>query len=677
METKRYEIETARLSVSFEGGERLRLRQIKADGREWLSAADSGGFAVYADDLRLDARDLRLDDFRVEAADGVQHVVASLSGGNLRVEQHVQIYDNTALLEQWLVVRTTAPQRITRVDSLALKIAPGAYDLLHFDSDWGQEFDPVRAALNDAVTLETRLGRASKGQHPYFALLATPGVIAGSVSWSGNWCLRFEPADDGVLISGGLHDWAFEKTLAMGEALESPRVVLAFGSSLDETARQFARVGRRWWIPHNALSSALPVEWNHWWSYEDVEIDETVFRANAAAAAALGVELCTLDAGWFGVSHAGSGEVGVGWHDLRGDWELVNAARFPSGIRALADEVHALGMKFGLWCEIEGLGPRAALSDRRPDFAALRDGDPLGYVCMGNPDAEQWAFETLSRLIREYDADWIKLDFNLEPFAGCNRTDHGHGAGDGLYAHYRGYYRLLDQIRAAFPEVVLENCASGGLRIDLEMLRHTHLTFLSDPDWLTHDLQVFWGATTMLPADACLHWSASEWRSDSHPPEQTFNPRDPALTAAQLDSFTRAAMLGAFGMSQKLPDLPEWVAQRLATHIRVYKEHVRRFVRAADLYRLTDQPLRSGADDRWCAFQYRLPDGSESLVFVFRLAGSDSQRAIKLRDLAAERVYRITGFEGETYELLTGAALMARGLVLKLSEGELALIKMG
>ncbi len=606
MEVKHFEIETARLRVSFEAGERLRLRQITTDGRAWLSTVDNGGFAVYVDDQRHDARDLRLDDVRVEAANGVQQVIATLSGAGLQIEQHICLYEDTALLEQWLIVQTSAPQRITRVDSLALSFAPAAYDLLHFDSDWGQEFEPAHAALDHAVTLETRMGRSSKGEHPYFALTTDHAAIAGAVAWSGNWCARFAPTDDGVVFSGGLSDWAFEKTLAVGERLETPRVILAFGADLDETTRQFAQVGRRWWIPHNTLSRALPVEWNHWWSYEDVEIDEAVFRENAKAAAALGIELVTLDAGWFGASFASLGEsqasLGfasagaepIGWHDLRGDWELVNSARFPGGIRALADDVHALGLKFGLWCEIEGLGKRAALNDRRPDFAAQRDGESLGYVCMGNPAVEQWAFETLSRLIRDYDADWIKLDFNLEPFAGCNRTDHGHGAGDGLYAHYRGYYRLLDRIRAAFPEVVLENCASGGLRIDLEMLRHTHLTFLSDPDWLTHDLQVFWGATQMLPADACLHWSASEWRSPSHPPEQDFNPRDPTLTVEQFDSFTRAAMLGAFGLSQKLPDLPEWVRDRLATHIRIYKEQVRRFVRAGELYHLTDQPRRNG-----------------------------------------------------------------------------------
>ncbi len=78
-----------------------------------------------------------------------------------------------------------------------------------------------------------------------------------------------------------------------------------------------------------------------------------------------------------------------------------------------------------------------------------------------------------------------------------------------------------------FPEVVLENCSSGGLRIDLGILRQTHMTFLSDPDWPVHDLQIFWGASTMLAPDVLLHWSFCDWRSTNPPPQQTFNPRDP------------------------------------------------------------------------------------------------------------------------------------------------------
>jgi alpha-galactosidase len=470
-------------------------------------------------------------------------------------------------------------------------------------------------------------------------------------------------------LSGGLQDWNFCKALQAGESLATPHMILALGHDLNMISRQYAQVGRRYWYPHNALCEELPVEWNHWWSYEDIDINENVFRENVLAAAKLGVEICTLDAGWFGT--------GTEWHKERGDWHLVNRERFPSGIRSLAEFVHANGMKFGLWCEIEGLGTNAELATLHPDFPALRDDQPLGYVCFGNPAVQEWAYQILSGLIRDYDTDWLKLDFNVDPEAGCNRTDHGHNEGDGLYEHYQGYYRVLERIRGEFPHVVLENCSSGGLRIDLGIMRQTHLTFLSDPDWPVHHLQVFWGASTLLAPNVCLHWSFSEWRGEGRPAQQTFNPRDPNLKPHQLDYYTHMAMLGAFGFSQKLPELPAWVAERLAHHIQVYKSHVRRFVREADLYRLTDQPRRNGQGERWCAFQYSLTDASEHLLFVFRLPGAEPERAIRLAGLDANRLYQIESLDGERLQSMTGHDLVENGIVFTtLKEEESALLRL-
>jgi alpha-galactosidase len=344
--------------------------------------------------------------------------------------------------------------------------------------------------------------------------------------------------------------------------------------------------------------------------------------------------------------------------------------------RALSDQTHQQGMKFGLWCEIEGLGINAQLAKDHPEYIATRDEQRLGHVCFGNPSVKEWAYGTLRRLITDYNCDWIKLDFNLDPGHGCNRTDHGHQAGDGLYAHYRGYYHTLERVRKDFPEVVLENCSSGGLRIDLGILRQTYMTFLSDPDWPVHDLQIFWGASTMLAPDVLLHWSFCEWRGTNKPPQQTFNPRDPNLTQKQFDYYTRISMLGLFGYSQKLPDLPDWVRDRLVTHTQIYKDVVRRFVREADLYRLTGQPKRSGDDEGWSAFQYGLPDRSEHLLFVFRLPNSPKEYSVSLQDLEPDRLYQVTGLENEFAQQLSGRDLMSQGITFNdLHEEDSALLR--
>lgn len=654
-------LSTARLDLVLERDEKhLSLARCAADGHSWLHpGGERALFAVTIDGQRHTSRALELAGVEMDFTQaGAQHMIARFGGSGFEVEHHLRVYQDTALIESWQVIRCAGgqPIQVTRADSFTLDIPAGEYELFHYTSDWGSEFEPVRDRLVAAKTLETRFGRSSKGQHPWFALTHASGmVLSGAVAWSGNWVFRFEPIDGGFHLSGGLHDWQFSKDLSPSETMETPIVVLALGKDLNAVSQQYARVGRRCWYPRATLSRQVPVEWNHWWSYEDDHINEERFLENVAAARTMGVEVCVLDAGWFGPSDAGTF-----WYDYRGDWDLVNSQRFPRGVRPLSDACHARGMKFGMWCEIEALGVRARLAETRPELVALRDGERLGYICFGSPQTQEFAYQTLSRLIVENNLDWIKLDFNLDPGAGCNRTDHGHGVGDGLYAHYTGYYRTLERIRRDFPEVVLESCSSGGLRIDLGLLRRTDMTFLSDPDYPVHDLQLFWGATTMLAPDSCLHWSFGEWINKNPPPPQNFNPRDPRLRPHQLDYYTRISMLNVFGWSQKLPELPAWVEARLSHHARIYKEHVRRFVREADLYRLTGQPRRDGSGDRWCAFQYRLPD--ENLVFVFRLPGGEASRNIRLYDLQPDRLYRVVGFEGEDFGAQRGSDLMQTGI---------------
>ncbi|MCS6848928.1 MAG: alpha-galactosidase [Anaerolineae bacterium] len=642
----------------------LRLDQLALPGNDWVDAAASPLFGVLAGGAHIHAHDdgLQVLDVRIEDGLASTGCVTRLRHAptGLEITHHFVVHAE-GLIESRLDVRNAGDRSITltRLDSLALALKPAACELMYYTAAWGDEFGGVRRPLREAFRLETRAGRSSNQHHPWFILFraGASGMLSMSVAWSGNWCFRFDPHNGGWLVSGGLSDWEFATTLQPGETIAAPPVVLvlAEGDDLNAISIPYARVGRRRWYPRNAPARRLPVEWNHWWSYEDKAIDEATFRANIAVAAEMGIEVCTLDAGWFGPP-----DPATHWYDYRGDWHLVNTTRFPNGIRALADDAHSRGLKFGLWCEIEGLGRLARLAEDHPEFVAARDGERLGYVCLGDPAAQEWAFETLSRLVDDFALDWVKLDFNLDPGAGCNRADHGHAAGDGLYAHYQGYYRLLQRLRARYPEVIWENCSSGGLRVDLGMLRHTHFTFLSDPDWPEHSLQLFWGATTMLAPDALLRWTYSEW-INGYPPQQ-FNPRDPNLQPHELDYFIRIGMLGVMGLSQKLPELPAWVRERYTAHIALYKSLVRRFVREADLYRLTEQPKRDGSGDRWAAFQYALPDADEHLLFVFRLPGGAPTRTLHLRALHSGRDYLLQWRSHARAERRTGAQLMREGL---------------
>ena len=145
--------------------------------------------------------------------------------------------------------------------------------------------------------------------------------------------------------------------VAPGTTFASPVVTVATAADgdVETAARALARVGRRHWFARRAVAAAMPREWNHWWPYEDAGIDHATFVANAREARRLGLDVAVLDAGWFGPS-----DPAAHWYDVRGDWDRVNEARFPRGVEAVADDVHALGLGFGLWLEVEAVGSARA-----------------------------------------------------------------------------------------------------------------------------------------------------------------------------------------------------------------------------------------------------------------------------------------------------------------------------
>lgn len=547
------------------------------------------------------------------------------------------------------------------LDALTAGLPDQRWSALWFTSRWGEEFTPERREDAAGLVVQTHTGRSSHGAHPLIALSGTDLVILISVAWSGNWRIAI---DDAGIVRAGVSPHEFWLELAPGQSVTSPAVFVATGATLaDAGAHLAAAVGRL--VPRTPWSESMPTEWNHWWPYEDRDITQEIFAREAARAAELGLSVATLDAGWFG-----SADADADWQAERGDWHLVNTDRFPDGLAALADRVRAQGVEFGIWIEGEAVGAAAGLRHERPELLATRSrpesieritvsldpDDPtfLGYVCLGSPAARAFVEDALDRVITQTGARWLKLDFNVDPGSGCDRTDHGHGAGDGLFRHYQGLYAVLDTFRERHPEVVLEACASGGLRLDLGLAQHVHCSFLSDPDWTEHHLQVLWAVSLMLPPAAMLHWSWSQWRGD-HAPQQ----RDLAeLETAEFDRELRAAMLHRFGVSLRLGDLPAPLRERLRTHVAAYRREVAPLLSAGVLRPRTGQPLRGGLGERHPVFQ--LDAGDAHLLAAFSLDSVHDEFSASWDCLDPDARYSVTELADDVAPWsATGAELMA------------------
>ncbi len=550
--------------------------------------------------------------------------------------------------------RMEKPVRVYRLDA-GVALPSDDVKLSYFSSDWGSEFTPHTQKLAGEFSFGSISGRSGKGFSPWCGLETPKGCYSAAMAWSGCWNCCAVPADGYCHFSMGLSTEEFFTDVKPGETFTAPSFYLAEGETLEDACLEQRRYFRKnLSLLNDGGLADLPYEYNTWWPYEDSAINEDIFQQNAEIARKLGCRYAMMDAGWFGGT-----EEGQSWYEKRGDWEIVNQEKFPSGMKALCDKAKAVGILPGIWCEIEAVGKDAKLNEIRPEIIAKRDGKSLGYVCLASKAGREWAMSVIDRIAGEYGAKWIKFDYNLDPAPGCNADGHDHGKGDGLYAHYLGYYRLLDEIHRKYPDVVIENCASGGLRMDIEIASHCHYNFLSDPDYTEFHLQCYWGALSYLHQSALLHFSWSQILK--YDENHNMGIREPVTEDERFDFMIRAVLMGIPGFSYRLPDLSDWCLQRIKDHGVFYGEIYEDYIQNGDAYRLTPQPVYGGNGERFPVFEL-VSSRQEAVVFAFRLVKGEKVKTVSLKGLDADALYEVSYMDsGETVSAY-GRDLMATGI---------------
>ncbi len=526
----------------------------------------------------------------------------------------------------------------------------------YYGSGWGNEYHPKSAVADKPLWFGGTNGR-SCGEHiPFAQLTADSGATCFTLGWSGCWDCVVTPTANGCTVLMGISSENFTTVVNSGDSFTNAPLYIAYADVAELACLDIRRYFKEYVTVFDEQSfPELPVEVNTWWVYEDRLVNEDVFQSNSMLAKEIGCTHTMMDAGWFGEETKDAPEE---WFSKRGDWEVINTVRFKSGMKSLCDKAREGGINPGIWCEIEAIGKDAKLNTTHPHFVAKRDGESLGYLCFGSEAVREWAMGVMDRIIAEYGATWIKLDFNLNPAPGCNCENHGHGKDDGLYAHYKGYYKFLDDVRQKYPKVILENCASGGQRGDIEMLAHTHITFLSDPDFTDLHLQCYWGALSYLHPSVCFHFSWSDVTFGDHNCG-VHHPITKDMPKTELDLIIRAALMGVLGFSYDFKAMPDWCRNRIAEHVQFYNSISKDFIRHGDVYRLTAQPLKDGGE-RFPAFAFSAKNG-DSLVFAFRLKGASPTQTVKLMGLTSDR-YEVSFTDSGVTKLMTADELTNIGL---------------
>jgi alpha-galactosidase len=391
----------------------------------------------------------------------------------------------------------------------------------------------------------------------------------------------------------------------------------------------------------------------------------------------LGCEAFVVDAGWFRTDESDSA---ADWTARTGDWH-TSRLRFPNGLREISARCRELDMRFGLWFEPEVIGSLSGIRRDHPEWLHHIDGQPPGaderaILNLGVPAARRHAFERVTRILSRVGVDWMKWDFNADLDSGGwapglpeTLTDQ-----DPLLAHYEGLYRLQDAIRRWFPGLILEMCASGGGRMDGELLSRAHVNWVSDQPGPLRKLAIHFGTQLAHPAVVCNDWLV-EW-----PPGRIAgydDDEDEGLEGlGDLPFRLRVAMLGSFGISAAIDRWPEADLAAAAEHVALYRDKLRSIIHHGDQHLLTLPPPLDG-NGAWAAIWYVAKDGLNGVLFAFRLGSAERSRVFPLAGLASVQAYKAILFSAGSILEATGEAL-EQGLAVTVSRpfhSELVLVE--
>jgi alpha-galactosidase len=624
----------------------VRLTSLRTAGFEWIasptplfSLVDDAAVAIAFDAVTADSekKSVRLR--------------GSVAPLGLTVSIVWTAYEESSVVaaEIEVINETDHPIEVGNLTSLHLLLGAGGGQLgVLAGGRWDEAMPPrgfrLQTMALDEISGPTSFGAADDGRSsgdylPWLALMAPGGGLFAALVWSGRWQLQLHQVGDAHSLAFGISDFAH--LLQPGERLAMPGVILSgYTGDLDDGANSWRDWVNRHWTP--AVPENWPwVQYNHWYAYAgDISADRLL--AEAKDAAEVGCEVFVIDDGWFRGRRPES--YFAGW----GDW-VEDIAKFPDGLGAFRSRVHQLGMKFGLWVEPERADNTGELLHAHPGWVATRDGEPIArqgrtgaegvHLCLGNPEVQRWMIADMVRVVREYGVDWLKWDYNIGYGLGCNAESHGHQTTDGHYAHTLGLYHVLGSIMEACPDLMIENCASGGHRVDLGMLRYAHTSWISD---YTHRAascrQHVQGAGLFLP----LH-HLNTWVLDDR-------------TTTEF----RSRMGGAFGVSCHLG---HWTSSErdLFGHAVSEYRRLRPFL-GGQRFLLTG-PLHQD----WEIWQLVHPSGDQFAVLAFREAGQVTEVRVDIRIPPRDQSYLIQRSDDDE-TILTASELRSHGLTIHLPD---------
>ena len=558
--------------------------------------------------------------------------------------------------------REEGPVTLHSFYSSAVTLKSDKYLLTHLYGAWAREAQVDHTLLtHGSKSIESmREVRTTHTENPAFMLTLGSGsfsencgeVIAGALAWSGNFRLNFEVDEYDVLtVLAGANPNGSEYRLRPGESFTTPEMIYTHSlRGAGGASRNLHDWGRNYGVYH--AERVVPTLLNSWeGAYFD--FDAKVLKQMIDDAASMGLEMFVLDDGWFGNKYPrNAANAGLG------DWQ-VNRKKLPAGIDDIASYAHRKGLKFGIWIEPEMVNLKSELAERHPDWIVRppkREAPETRrqwLLDLSNPAVQDFVFETFDNTMKLSDKiDYIKWDANRN----ANNVGSAYLPADEqsrFWIDYaQGFYKVMERIRAKYPDVLIQACASGGGRVEYGALKYFDEVWTSDNTEALSRARIQYGTSLFYPAVVMgSHVSAT-------PNHQTGN-----ITPIKF-RFDMACA-GRLGMELQPRQMTDEERQFARRAIASYKEY-RDIVMQGDLYRIGTPYDKSGcyglmyvSKDRKQAvlFTYSLRYQGRSLIPKFRLQGLDPKTGYTIRELNVDKSRN--WFDGKTFsgEMLSNAGI--------------------
>jgi alpha-galactosidase len=497
------------------------------------------------------------------------------------------------------------------------------------------DFEPKTSPLvkGKQFVLGSFGGRSSDGVMPYFNLAGEGGGLIVAIGWTGDWEASITLQNNGrVRVVAGLKSTRFR--LASGEEVRLPSILaMNYVGDWIDGQNQFRRLMLAHFTPRNHPPMTLmPVQAgvHGIFPFNETSEEKLVQLAADVAALKLPLDCYHLDAGW------NEGGFPTGQGNPQAD-----SLRFPNGLAPVGAAVRRTGMRFLAWFEPERVMRGTWLErehpgwllkpSQTPEQLRYQESDGFLLLDLGNPEARQWAIETISEEITRYGLSFYRQDLNLYPSYFWHTDEKDDEVGLREIRHINGLYAFLDELARRHPDLILDNCAAGGRRLDFEMMRRCIVLWRSDNTWGHESFPQNVQAMT----HGLSHWLPLH-----------------GLGAAAIDDLSLRSGMGAcggFSINYRDPHAVAALRKHLDYYLRI------RPIYTGDYYPLTPHSLDKNT---WIAWQFHRADLGEGLVQAFRRSKAASDTLIvKLRGLDPTQRFEIENIDGGKL-VRTGEELM-------------------